>query len=162
MYPDKNNYHLYSWTARASVFLHDRAFSCRIRDAQVLPIYASSCSHLYSSMHDKWVQILEQMLWAAHKIFRRTTNVISTSLLFIFHKGCHFILCLQLHGYFYAAGVALGWWLDCTKEQLMGNLLGSIESTAHLGMAVLRNWNPPHSCSMQEPKIELIGWLYTL
>lgn len=40
----------------------------------------------------------------------------------------------------------------------MGNLLGSIESTAHLSMAVLQNRNLPHSCWMQEPNLE-INWL---
>jgi len=54
--------------AQAPVFLHDRAESCGIRDAQVLPVYAGSCCYLHSSMHDEWVQVLEQMLQAAHKI----------------------------------------------------------------------------------------------
>ena len=44
----------------------------------------------------------------------------------------------------------------------MEKLLQSIESTTHLGMTVLQNQNLPHSCWMQEPKLELIGWLYTL
>lgn len=153
---------MYYWTARTPVFLHDRVESCRIWDAPVLPVYASSRCHLHRSMHHKWVQVLEQMLWTAHKIFRRTSNVVIPPLLFIYYKRhIFFSLCLQLHGPLYVAGFALGWWLNCTKEQLMGNLQGSIESTTLLDIAMLRNRNPQLSCWMPEPKLELYTLLTT-
>lgn len=62
-------------TAWAGSFFLGRAISCGIWDAEVSTILGGCSCSLHSSMHCQWLQTVEQDLWMAHKLLRRSAIV---------------------------------------------------------------------------------------
>lgn len=126
--------------AWATVLLLDWAFARGVRNAQVSTFFISSCCNIYCSMYSLWIQAVEQDLWMAYQLLRRSALVsflpILTRILSFLHELLiNEILCLLL------TENAQDWWLVSTKRQKQGNSQAYIGNTVHLSLTILQNVN---------------------